>query len=165
MKSEIKDILVQDPFVKFYPEPHKYYDLKRKCYVARSISDVVRTSDFVSKNMEIAAKRGTAIHEAAQIWCETKDKTLALAYAKEYKQWVEHLINYRMWDTWDCVANELRMVDRKRDIAGSCDVVCSIKKLVCFVLLTIKHKKNTAKRIIVYKWVVMLASFIKTILL
>ena len=77
MKSKIEDILIQDPFVKFYPEPHKYYDLKRKCYVARSVSDVIRTSDFVSKNMEIAAKRGTAIHEAAQIWCETKDKTLA----------------------------------------------------------------------------------------
>ena len=41
MKSKIKDILVQDPFVKFYPEPHKYYDLKRKCYVARSVSDVI----------------------------------------------------------------------------------------------------------------------------
>ena len=51
--------------------------------------DVVKTNDFVSKNMEQAAIRGTAIHEAAQIWCETKDKTLALAYAKEYKQWVD----------------------------------------------------------------------------
>ena len=50
MKSNIKDILVQDPFVEFYPEPHKYYDLKRKCYVARSVSDVVKTNDFVSKN-------------------------------------------------------------------------------------------------------------------
>ena len=72
MKSKIKDILVQDPFVKFYPEPHKYYDLKRKCYVARSVSDVVKTSDFVSKNMEQAAIRGTAIHEAAQICVKQK---------------------------------------------------------------------------------------------
>ena len=47
--------------------PHKYYVVN-----ARSVSDVVKTSDFVSKNMERAALRGTAIHEAAQIWCETR---------------------------------------------------------------------------------------------
>ena len=67
MKSKIKDILVQDPFVEFYAEPHKYYDLKRKCYVARSVSDVIKTTDYVSKNMEKAAIRGTKIHAAVQI--------------------------------------------------------------------------------------------------
>ena len=71
--NNIKNILKQDPFVEFYPELHKYYDLKRKCYVARSVSDVIKTNNFVSKNMEKAAIRGTAIHEAIQIWCETKD--------------------------------------------------------------------------------------------
>ena len=106
MKNNIKDILVQDPFVEFYPEPHKYYDLKRKCYVARSVSDVIKTSDFVSKNMEKAAERGTTIHGAVQIWCETGDKALALAYAKDYAHWVEHLINYRMWETWKPIVNE-----------------------------------------------------------
>ena len=146
MKSNIKDILVQDPFVEFYPEPHKYYDLKRKCYVARSVSDVVKTNDFVSKNMEQAAIRGTAIHEAAQIWCETKDKTLALAYAKEYRQWIEHLINYRMWDTWDCVANELRMVDRKRDIAGSLDAVLQHKDTGMLCLADFKTQVKYRKK-------------------
>ena len=142
----VKNILIQDPFVKFYPEPHKYYDLKRKCYVARSVSDVIRTSDFVSKNMEQAAIRGTAIHEAVQIWCETKDETLALAYAKEYKQWVEHLINYHMWDTWECVANELRMIDRKRDIAGSCDVILQHKKTGSLCLADFKTQVKYRKK-------------------
>ena len=146
MKNKIKDILVQDPFVEFYPEPHKYYDLKRKGYLARSVSDVVRTSAFVSKNMEIAAKRGTAIHEAAQIWCETKDKTLAIAYAKEYRQWVENLINYRMWDTWECVANELRMVDRKRDIAGSLDAVLQHKETGALCLADFKTQVKYKKK-------------------
>ena len=125
--DNIKNILIQDPFVRFDPEPHKYYDLKRKKYVARSISEVIKETTYVSKAMEKAAVRGTVIHEAVQIWCETKDKTLALAYAKDYTDWVEHLINYRMWNTWECVANELRMVDRKRDIAGSGDVLLQHK--------------------------------------
>ena len=49
MKNNIKDVLIQDPFVKFYPEPHKYYDLKRKCYVARSVSDVINLILSVNK--------------------------------------------------------------------------------------------------------------------
>jgi len=47
MKSKIKDILIQDPFVRFDPEPHKYYDLKRKKYVARSISEVIKETTYV----------------------------------------------------------------------------------------------------------------------
>ena len=144
--NNIKNILKQDPFVEFYPEPHKYYDLKRKCYVARSVSDVIKTNDFVSKNMEKAAIRGTAIHEAIQIWCITKDKTLALAYAKEYKEWIEHFINYRMFDTWECIANELRMVDRKRDIAGSLDAVLQHKDTGLLCLADFKTQQKFKKK-------------------
>ena len=146
MKNNIKDVLIQDPFVKFYPEPHKYYDLKRKCYVARSVSDVIKTTDYVSKDMEKAAKRGTLIHEAVQIWCETGDKTLALAYAKEYASWVEHLINYRMWETWKPVVNELRMIDRKRDIAGSCDVILQHKVTGMLCLADYKTQNSYQKK-------------------
>ena len=77
MKNNNQKLIVQDPFVEFYPEPHKYYDLKRKCYVARSVSDVIKTTDYVSKNMEKAAIRGTKIHAAVQIWCETGDIPLS----------------------------------------------------------------------------------------
>ena len=146
MKSKIKDILVQDPFLQFLPEPHKYYDLKRKKYVARSVSEVIKENTYVSKEMEKAAIRGTAIHEAVQIWCETKDKTLALAYAKDYAHWIEHLINYRMWETWDCVANELRMVDRKRDIAGSCDVILQHKNTGMLCLADFKTQEVYKKK-------------------
>ena len=144
--DNIKNILVQDPFVQFLPEPHKYYDLKRKKYVSRSISDVIKPNDFVSKNMEKAAARGTAIHEAVQIWCETKDEKLALAYAKEYDSWVEHLINYRMWNTWEPVVNELRMIDRKRDIAGSCDVILQHKNTGALCLADYKTQAVFKKK-------------------
>ena len=146
MKNNIKDILVQDPFVEFYAEPHKYYDLKRKCYVARSVSDVIKTSDYVSKNMELAAERGTTIHGAVQIWSETGDKALALAYAKDYAHWVEHLINYRMWETWKPLVNELRMIDRKRDIAGSCDVVLQHKETGMLCLADYKTQEKYSKK-------------------
>jgi ATP-dependent exoDNAse (exonuclease V) beta subunit len=96
--------------------------------------------------MEKAAVRGTVIHEAVQIWCETKDKTLALAYAKDYTDWVEHLINYRMWNTWECVANELRMVDRKRDIAGSCDVILQHKDTGVLCLADFKTQEVYKKK-------------------
>ena len=144
--DNIKNILIQDPFVRFDPEPHKYYDLKRKKYVARSISEVIKETTYVSKAMEKAAVRGTVIHEAVQIWCETKDKTLALAYAKDYTDWVEHLINYRMWNTWECVVNELRMVDRKRDIAGSCDVILQHKDTGVLCLADFKTQEVYKKK-------------------
>ena len=38
--------------------------------------------------MEKAAERGTKIHAAVQIWCETGDIPLSLAYAEEYAEWV-----------------------------------------------------------------------------
>ena len=146
MKSNIKKLIVQDPFVKFYPEPHKYYDLKRKCYVARSISDVIKTTDYVSKNMEKAAERGTKIHAAVQIWCETGDIPLALAYAEEYKDWVKHLINYRMWETWKPLVNELRMIDRKRDIAGSVDTILQHKNTGMLCLADYKTQEKYSKK-------------------
>ena len=144
--DNIKNILIQDPFVRFDPEPHKYYDLKRKKYVARSISEVIKETTYVSKAMEKAAVRGTVIHEAVQIWCETKDKTLALAYAKDYTSWVEHLFNYRMWNTWECVVNELRMIDRKRDIAGSCDVILQHKDTGVLCLADFKTQEVYKKK-------------------
>ena len=67
MKSKIKDILVQDPFLQFLPEPHKYYDLKRKKYVARSVSEVVKENTYVSKEME---KAGTESYNVNS-WAET----------------------------------------------------------------------------------------------
>ena len=141
-----QDILIQDPDIIFDAENHKYFDKKRNKYVARSISDVVRKTKFVNDNMLKAAERGTVIHEAAQIWCETKDVNLALAKAGKYKNWVEHLINYEMFNTWNPIANELRMIDRKRDIAGTCDVILENKngKLVLadFKTMTKYEKKN-----------------------
>ena len=114
--------------------------------MARSVSEVIKENTFVSKEMEKAAIRGTAIHEAVQIWCETKDKTLALAYAKDYAHWIEHLINYRMWETWECVVNELRMVDRKRDIAGSCDVILQHKDTGMLCLADFKTQEVFKKK-------------------
>ena len=58
MKSKIKDILVQDPFLQFLPEPHKYYDLKRKKYVARSVSEVVKENTYVSKKNGKSSYKG-----------------------------------------------------------------------------------------------------------
>ena len=124
-----QDVLIQDPDIIFDAENHKYFDKKRNKYVARSISDVVRKTKFVNDNMLKAAERGTVIHEAG-----------------EYKNWVKHLINYEMFNTWNPIANELRMIDRKRDIAGTCDVILENKngKLVLadFKTMTKYEKKN-----------------------
>ena len=53
-EKKIKDILIQDPFYRNFIQNHiSITILKRKCYVARSaVSEVVKTNDFVSKNME-----------------------------------------------------------------------------------------------------------------
>ena len=67
-------------------------------------------------------------------------------HPKDYAHWIEHLINYRMWETWDCVANELRMVDRKRDIAGSCDVILQHKDTGMLCLADFKTQEVYKKK-------------------
>ena len=146
MNKNIKDILARDQFVKFYPDEHRYYDLKNNRYVARSVSEVVRPNTFVNKNMEEAAERGTAIHEAIQIWSETKDINLALSYAKQYTKWIDNLINYRMWHTWNIVASELRMIDRVHDIAGTLDVVLQHKDTGLLCLADFKTQDKYKKK-------------------
>ena len=51
-----------------------------------------------------------------------------------------------MWETWDCVANELRMVDRKRDIAGSCDVILQHKDTGVLCLADFKTQEVYKKK-------------------
>ena len=51
-----------------------------------------------------------------------------------------------MWDTWDCVANELRMVDRKRDIAGSLDAVLQHKDTGVLCLADFKTQVKYRKK-------------------
>ena len=59
---------------------------------------------------------------------------------------LEHLINYRMWETWEPIVNELRMIDRKRDIAGSVDTILQHKKTGMLCLADYKTQEKYSKK-------------------
>ena len=88
-----KELLQPDPFLEFYEEQHKYYDLKKKHIVPRSISDLKGKLEYRNANIEEGIRRGNAVHKACNIYAESKDKTLALVCAGKYRQYVEYFIN------------------------------------------------------------------------
>jgi hypothetical protein len=51
-----------------------------------------------------------------------------------------------MWETWKPLVNELRMIDRKRDIAGSCDVVLQHKETGMLCLADYKTQEKYQKK-------------------
>ena len=60
----------------------------------------------------------------------------------DYSEWVEPLINHKIWETWTPIANELRMVDARYGIAGSCDVILQHNKTGKQVLADFKTQSS-----------------------
>lgn len=134
----IEEYLKEDPFIEFYKDGHKYYDLKKKRIVPRSISDIKGKINYTSSALEEGIRRGNIVHEACNRYVETKDTTLALSHAGKYKSYVEHFINAKFWDEFDVVVSEFMLIDRKYDIAGTLDLILKNKKTGGLVLADIK---------------------------
>ena len=136
--KQIRNYLKQDPFIEFYKNGHKYYDLKKKHIVPRSISDIKGKLNFTNKQLEEGMKRGNIVHEACHRYVETKDDTLALTYAGQYSSYVFNFINAKFWDEFEVVVSEFMLIDRKHDIAGTLDLILRNKKTGALVLADIK---------------------------
>ena len=141
-KKTAKEILVQDPFIKFKKDSHEYFDLKTKRKVPRSISDLKKGLFYRNAAIEEGIERGNAVHEACHIYVETKDAGLAYAHAGKYKNYVENFINADFWNTWDVVVSEFMLIDRIWAIAGTLDLILQNKKTGELVLADIKTGKT-----------------------
>ena len=139
-----KELLQPDPFLEFYEEQHKYYDLKKKHIVPRSISDLKGKLEYRNANIEEGIRRGNAVHKACNIYAESKDKTLALVCAGKYRQYVENFINAGFWINWEVIVSEFALVDRLHDIAGTLDLILQNKNNGQIILVDIKtgNKQN-----------------------
>ena len=137
-KKTAKEILVQDPFIKFKKDSHEYFDLKTKRKVPRSISDLKKGLFYRNAAIEEGIERGNIVHEACHIYVETKDAGLAYAHAGKYKSYVENFIKADFWNTWNVVVSEFMLIDRIWAIAGTLDLVLQHKETGELVLADIK---------------------------
>ena len=141
-KKTAKEILVQDPFIKFKKDSHEYFDLKTKRKVPRSISDLKKGLFYRNAAIEEGIERGNIVHEACHIYVETKDAGLAYAHAGKYKSYVKNFIKADLWNTWDVVVSEFMLIDRIWAIAGTLDLIFQNKKTGELVLADIKTGKT-----------------------
>ena len=141
-KKTAKEILVQDPFIKFKKDSHEYFDLKTKRKVPRSISDLKKGLFYRNAAIEEGIERGNIVHEACHIYVETKDAGLAYAHAGKYKSYVKNFIKADLWNTWDVVVSEFMLIDRIWAIAGTLDLILQNKKTGELVLADIKTGKT-----------------------
>ena len=141
-KKTAKEILVQDPFIKFKKDSHEYFDLKTKRKVPISISDLKKGLFYRNAAIEEGIERGNIVHEACHIYVETKDAGLAYAHAGKYKSYVKNFIKADLWNTWDVVVSEFMLIDRIWAIAGTLDLILQNKKTGELVLADIKTGKT-----------------------
>ena len=132
-----KELLKSDPSIEFRPDSHRYYDLKNKHWVSHSISEVIAEGDDYfdkalrgdygkkkQKEIQDSIRRGNIIHECV----ETLFKTGKAPSAGEYQPWLDSFLNYKNLETWECIASEIRLVDRRYSIAGSIDFILQSKE-------------------------------------
>ena len=105
----------------FDPILHRYYDLKRKRYCPRSVSQIANKSSFLSHSrFDSARLRGTEFHAAIDQYWHTGIKPINVG---KYQDWVDSFLNYRNLFKWRAVCSEFRLIDRTHDIAGTLDLI------------------------------------------
>lgn len=139
-----KDLLKPDPTIEFFEESHRYYDLKRKHWVSKSVTEIAKKSSYlnqvlkrgdddkVKQNILKSIDRGNKVHAAVEEFFKTGKP----GNAGIYQDWVNQFINNPNLEGWSCLASEFRLIDRRYDIAGSLDfllekngrvVLCDLK--------------------------------------
>ena len=113
--------------LEFLPEVHRYRykdpATQRLRYATASITTVCNTKtkeqmDKIMETKHIWEPRGNTVHHCMELFSIGKS-----CDPGEYREWVEPLVNHDIWKRWTPIANELRMVDTRYGIAGSCDVI------------------------------------------
>jgi len=88
-----------------------------------------------------ARDRGTAFHEAIELYWRTGTAGVSL----KYQEWIDSFIRYPNLSAWEPLAVELRMIDRRYNVAGTLDLVLRHKENGRLVLCDYKTKNEPAE--------------------
>ena len=136
MKLSPKELLQPDSTLEFHEENHRYYDIKTKHWVSKSITDITKKSEYLSnllkrddddpqkKKIQESIKRGVTVHSAIEHWFKTGE----IKDTGDYRSWVNGFVNYPNLQGWNCIASEHRMIDRRYDVAGTLDFILENKE-------------------------------------
>ncbi len=120
-------------------------------WVKWSISQIVDSrsayvKDLHERTRENWAVRGDCIHYCLNLFAQGKEFDPG-----EFKDWADSLFSYDLWNRYDIVASEYRMVDmsEKGGIGGSCDCILRHKETQQYVLADLKtlSKKGSKRNI------------------
>ena len=131
--------LPPDPNLIFRESDHKYFDKISKRIFPLSVTEVIdpKKNNFVNKNMEDGAKRGTHIHACLERFLNTGHA----GTQSPYEDWVSKLIEYHYWSKVTPIAVELELCDRQHWIAGKLDALVVHKQSKKIVLVDLKTRK------------------------
>ena len=110
----------------FEGEPPDYLD---RGYYFQEIPVHVTVSEVIDKRTVFAKK----IHEETKHEWQPRGNTAHACLeahfrgrsydAGNYKDLVNHLVNFWLWEEWEAIGVEYRMIDRHRNIAGTADMI------------------------------------------
>jgi len=126
----------------FEPTRHRYH-LTGYGWIAHSITTVIndKTPAQMQRIMSTRSEwepRGNTVHACLENFLlhgEAGDPG-------DYAEWIEPLVNHPMWKTWEAVAVEHRMVDKRHSIAGSFDALLRHKGDGRLVLADLKTQSS-----------------------
>ena len=125
----------------FFPEIHRYRYQGR--WISHSVTKVVndKTPAQMAKIMSSRSEwepRGNTVHACLESFLLHGDP----GDPGDYAEWVDPLVKHSMWQTWEAIAVEHRLVDDRYSIAGSFDALLRHKEDGRLVLADLKTQAS-----------------------
>lgn len=111
--------------ITFFEEQHKYRWDPTGEFMATSVTAVCSHDKAADELANIEKyrwswePRGLAVHAAAESMLNGE----TVRCPDEYAEWIEPLLEHKLWREFDPIATELRLVDLKKSIGGSLDAL------------------------------------------
>ena len=128
--------------IDFDEERHQYTWVPTGEVMANSVTRVLQASKDpralaqIEKTKHIWAPRGTHVHSCLEQFLRGTPKEELLGHG--YDEWLEPLLSYPLWETFEPIALEYPVCDLRRNIGGSLDVLGWDHLLDVMVLLDLK---------------------------
>jgi len=123
--DQIPETLPPIPNLEFFPDSHRYVHKNR--LIPWSVTKITSHDksqaelDAIWKRRSEWQLRGNTVHACLEAFLKGE----AQLNPGKYAEWVEPLLEHRLWRDYGCIASEHRMVSPCGLVAGSCDAVLS----------------------------------------
>ena len=138
------------PYLDFYPESGYFFHEKPISYRISEVITTEKEREWFAKarngeygedkqiELLLAIERGGKVHE----WHNSHARGRSYN-ATPYQKICDQIKGLDLWHDWDVAASEYAMIDVKRSIAGTCDMILRHKKdKTRFAIADIKTKNN-----------------------